>query len=130
MHLGSWYKTTLPDIVGAGEILAVSQKADIDVSNLAATWTIRPVNGQETKKSCPSADCPAWVQVTRVDQFATVNSVIRLDYSQITQAFPGHKEFEVNSSLGNLAMRSFTVQFNGKHDYYCDKSMTIDSFRE
>lgn len=124
--LRSWYKTPIPDLFRAGKIFTLSQKAEIDISNLSATWTVGPVNRQQPKKRCPSPDCPAWVQVTAIDQF-TINAVIRLDYSQMTQAFPGHNEFEVNTTLGNLAMRSFTVQFSGQEQGQLDISVPPDN---
>lgn len=109
-------------VVHSSEILAVSQKADIDLSKLSATWTIgpQPAFGPQTiYRTCPSPNCPAWVYLTVVDRFTAV-SVMRLDYSEIIRAFPGETRFLVTARLGELPMRPFNALFNGKYGHYVD----------
>ena len=101
-------------VVHNSEILAVSRKADIDVSKISATLTIRPFSAQGKETiSCPSDSCPVWLHVAVVDR-STALAVVRLQYSKLNQTFPGQDRFLVNAQLGRLNEEPFAVRFNGK----------------
>ena len=101
-------------VVHNSEILAVSRKADIDVSTISTTLTITPFSAQGKETIiCPSDSCPVWVHVAVVDR-STALAVVRLEYPKLNQTFPGQDRFLVNAQLGRLNEEPFTAQFNGK----------------